>query len=80
MKLVMSTLPKAEKCKICAKIEVKSNRMRKEQERIERWHKEEQRGHTRGASIESSEETIRKLWEEINNLAYERQQSQMSVR
>ncbi|KAH6666365.1 hypothetical protein B0J14DRAFT_604701 [Halenospora varia] len=79
-KLVMSTIPKAEKCKICSKIEVKENRMRKEQEKIERWHKEDQQGHQRGASIEASTENISRLWEEINSLAYKRQQSQISTR
>jgi hypothetical protein len=80
MKLVMNTIQKENKCKICTKIEVKHGRLRKEEDRIERWHKEEQRGHQRGASIDASKETINKLWDEINDLEWERSQNSMNTR
>ncbi|CAG8953608.1 hypothetical protein HYALB_00007447 [Hymenoscyphus albidus] len=80
MKLIMNTLEKPEKCKICTKIDTKEGRVRKEQDRINRWVKEEQRGHQRGASIEASQGTIEKLYLEIEELKYQKSQNMASTR
>lgn len=79
MKLPMNTHRKSEKCKTCTKIEVKWGRIRKEQDRINRWIKEEQRGHQRKASIEASEQTIQQLEDEIAQLNYDRDLQQRTL-
>lgn len=69
MKLVMSTIPKPEKCKFCNKIDRTRGRIVKEQERIQRWTCE---FGTRKASIESSERLIAQYEKEIQELEHER--------
>ncbi|KAG0651794.1 hypothetical protein D0Z07_1961 [Hyphodiscus hymeniophilus] len=66
MKLVMATYQMEEQCKVCTKIETKYNRIRKEQDRIKRWKKEDRHG--RKASIAASEDTIAELEAEVNDL------------
>jgi hypothetical protein len=80
MKLVMNTIPKHEKCKVCTKIDTKKGRLMKEQERIHRWEHEQQRGHHRGASIENSQGIIAQLQWEIQDLEYQRSQATLSTR
>ncbi|KAF4625313.1 hypothetical protein G7Y89_g12854 [Cudoniella acicularis] len=80
MKLVMSTIPTREKCKLCTKIDTKEGRVVKEQERIARWVKEEQKGHQRGASIEASQALISTLKWEISELNYQRANNQQTTR
>lgn len=72
MKLVMQTIPKSEKCKLCKSIDTKQGRIRKEEDRIHRWIKEEQKGLVRGSSIEAAQMTIYNLQTEIYNLNHER--------
>ncbi|KAK6595888.1 hypothetical protein H4I96_10207 [Botrytis cinerea] len=66
-----------EKCKICTKIETKWGRIQKEQERVLRWKKEN--GKSRQHSIEASEEKIRDLQQEVNNLEWQRSQNAMEL-
>lgn len=80
MKLVMNTIPMADKCKLCLKIDTKQGRVFKEQERINRWLKEAQRGHLRQASIEASQHTVAQLEYEIRDLHYQRSQAQSTTR
>ncbi|TVY19876.1 hypothetical protein LARI1_G001741 [Lachnellula arida] len=80
MKLVMNTITKHEKCKVCSKIDTKKGRLVKEQERIHRWEHEQQRGHHRGASIENSQGIIAQLEWEIQDLQYQRSQATLSTR
>ena len=70
MKLVMQTIPIAEKCKLCEKIDTKQRRRATEIERIHRWKKE---GAKFAASIDRSTDVIKALEKEINDLGYERQ-------
>jgi hypothetical protein len=80
MKLAMNTYRKVEKCKTCTKIDTKVGRVRKEQERIHRWNKEQlQHGSQRQASIEAAEQTIETLEYEISQLEYERQLAQRTL-
>jgi polyhydroxyalkanoate synthesis regulator phasin len=75
MKLVMATYQMGEKCKLCTKLETKWGRIRKEQDRIKRWKKEDRHG--RKASIAAAEEIIDNLEREIadlNNRKYEQSQ------
>ncbi|KAH8645961.1 hypothetical protein BGZ60DRAFT_340067, partial [Tricladium varicosporioides] len=72
MKLVMNTIPRNEKCKLCKSIDTKQGRIRKQEDIIKRWTKEAQRGHERGASIEVARMTIYNLQSEIGTLNYER--------
>ncbi|KAG9233297.1 hypothetical protein BJ875DRAFT_50690 [Amylocarpus encephaloides] len=80
MKLVMNTIPKSEKCKLCVKIDTKRGRVYKEEDRIDRWYKEEQRGIGRSASIAASQDTIVTLLNEISDLEYQRSQYQATLR
>ena len=75
MKLVMATYQMEEQCKLCTKLETKWGRIRKEQDRIKRWKREDRHG--RKASIAASEEIIDNLEREIadlNNRKYEASQ------
>lgn len=69
MKLVMSTLPVGQKCKLCEKIDTKMRRRGAEVDRIGRWSRE---GSKFRASIEKSTEIIRSLDGEIYELGMER--------
>ncbi|TAQ83883.1 hypothetical protein B7494_g7795 [Chlorociboria aeruginascens] len=80
MKLVMATYaaPEGGKCKLCIKIETKQNRIRKEEDRIARWSRENPKG--RRASIEASEEIIRNLEQEISDIWHQRQEQATTLR
>lgn len=80
MKLVMATIPKREKCKVCTKIDTKKGRIVKEQERIYRWEHEQKRGHQRVASIENSQQMIAQLEWEIQQLDYQRTEAMNTTR
>lgn len=76
MKLVMTTYQMEEQCKLCLKLETKYGRIRKEQDRIKRWKREDKHG--RKASIAASEEIIDNLEREIadlNNRKYQAAQT-----
>ncbi|KAK6581233.1 hypothetical protein PZA11_005924 [Diplocarpon coronariae] len=75
MKLVMNSYPKAEKCKICTKIDTKQRSIRKEEERIARWRREPNRAH----SIEKAQDTIKDLSQEVDKLVRERESRQKSL-
>ncbi len=75
MKLVMNRYSKPEKCKICTKIETKERSIRKEEDRIYRWRREENRSH----SIDKAEDTIQMLQEEVARLYAERDAKQKSL-
>lgn len=64
----MNTISKTGKCKVCTKIDTKEGRIREEQDRINRWVKEEQRGHQKGTSVEEAEDNIATLYREIGEL------------
>lgn len=68
-KLVMSTLPVGQKCRICDKLDTKNRRRAQEIERIKRWKRE---GSKFSASIERSEGIVEQLEYEIGNLEAER--------
>ena len=68
MKLVMSTLPVHQNCKICEKIHTKLRRRKKEVDNVNRW----QREGGRSASIDVAMENIKHLDQEIYALNYER--------
>lgn len=80
MKLVMTTISKREKCKVCTKIDTKKGRIEKEQDRIRRWEHEQKRGHHRGASIEASQQQIAQLEWEIQGLEYQKADAMRSTR
>ncbi|KAK8210611.1 hypothetical protein IWZ01DRAFT_482676 [Phyllosticta capitalensis] len=65
MKLIMTTIPVNQKCKLCEKIDTKQRRMAAETERINRWLRE---GGKFKASIEKSQDIIRGLEREIYDL------------
>ena len=69
MKLIMQTLPSAQKCKLCEKIETKMRRREAEVDRINRWQRE---GSKFRASIEKSIENIKALDSEVYELSCER--------
>jgi len=69
MKLVYSTSPLSQKCRICDKIDTKLRRRNAEKDRINRWRRE---GGKFRASIEKSEDTIKQLEREIMELGQER--------
>ena len=78
MKLVMATYQMDDPCKLCIKLETKYNRIRKEEERIKRWKKEDRHG--RKASIAASEDQIAVLEGEVNDLQLRRQEQQRELR
>jgi hypothetical protein len=65
-KLVMATYQMDEKCKFCVKVDTKRGRIRKEQERIKRWNKEDRHG--RKASIAAAEDIIDNLENVVSGL------------
>lgn len=69
MKLIMTTVPVHQKCKLCEKIETKQRRRAAEVDRITRWQRE---GSRFSASIDRSYDMIRSLDTEIYDLAAER--------
>lgn len=69
MKLIMTTVPVSQKCKLCEKIDTKMRRRAAEVERINRWQRE---GGKFKASIEKSTDIIRSLDTEIYDLGCER--------
>jgi hypothetical protein len=76
----MNTYQKVEKCKTCTKIDTKVGRVRKEQDRIHRWNKEQlQHVSQRPASIEAAERSIGTLEYEIPQLEYARQLAQCTL-
>jgi hypothetical protein len=77
MRLVMTTVPVPDNCKLCKKIEIKWGRIQKEQERIKRWKKEN--GKSRKHSIEASEQNVAELEDQIAQLQWERSQAAISL-
>jgi len=71
MKLIMTTIPVNEKCKVCEKIDVKMRRRQAEAERVNRWAAE---GNKFRASIEKACELIQELDSEIYMLQIQRQE------
>lgn len=69
MKLIMQTIPCAQKCKLCEKIDTKLRRRAAEVDRIGRWQRE---GSKFSASIDKSIESIRHLDSELSDLNNER--------
>ena len=69
MKLIMSTLPVHQKCKLCDKIDTKKRRADQERDRIHRWIREG----GKPASVEKSKVAIKSLEFEIDDLKSERQ-------
>lgn len=77
LKLVMTTYanPSGGKCKLCTKLDVKWNRIRKEQDRIRRWEKEG----GRKSSIEKAQQEIYDIEDEINELNRQRLEKSRSL-
>jgi len=73
----MQTYQMEEDCKTCQKLATKWGRVRKEQDRIKRWKKEN--GSGRKASIAASEEIIDKLEKEINDLELKKWESRQCL-
>ncbi|KAG8631368.1 hypothetical protein KVT40_000508 [Elsinoe batatas] len=71
-RLVGTSIPMANKCKICEKLEAKVRRRTAEYERVLRWQRE---GGKFKASIEKSIATIRELDIDIQRLAAQRTQN-----
>jgi hypothetical protein len=69
MKLIMTTVPVGQKCKLCDKIDTKMRRRTAEVDRVARWQRE---GGKFVASIDKSMDMIRTLDTEIYNLGCER--------
>lgn len=69
LKMIMQLFPKEEKCRICTKINVKRERLIKEEARIARWRGEHR---MRSASIEKAVDCIQKLQSEISELEAQR--------
>lgn len=69
MKLIMTTVPVKQKCKLCEKIDTKIRRRAGEVERINGWQRE---GDKFKATIEKSMDAIRSLDTEIYELSCER--------
>ena len=76
MKLIMSTLPVAQKCKLCDKIDTKRRRQAGEYQRVSRWKHE---GGKFRASIEKSQATIKNLQMEIDDLVFEKERRKQAV-
>lgn len=76
MKLVMSTLPVQQKCRLCDKIETKCRRRAAEMDRISRWERE---GGKFRASIERSQETVKLLDREVSDLITERNRKLQAI-
>lgn len=70
MKLVMTTLPVQQKCKLCEKIDTKKRRRDAECTRIQRWQAD---GGKFRASIEKSMSQVQTLDMEIYTLTSERE-------
>lgn len=68
-KLVFQTLPLADKCKLCLKIEAKERRAAKHRDDYARWRKEPRRF---GASMEKALGEIKALENEIGQLKAEK--------
>lgn len=79
MKLAMATYLKAEKCKLCGKIDTKNNKLNKEWNNIQRWQKEQQLGTRREASIDAAYHNIQNLQYEIDQLNHERLLAQRTL-
>lgn len=75
MKLVMSTYPSPDKCKICSKIDIKERAIGKEEAKIKRWRHE----HNRRASIEKAEQEICRYYGELNVLYTDKERKQMEL-
>lgn len=69
MKLIMQTVPVAQKCRLCEKIDTKERRKQAETDRVNRWKRD---GNKFRASIEKSMEAIKGLEYEIQELGFER--------
>ena len=76
MKLVMSTLPLNQKCKLCDKIDTKKRRFQGEQDRVRRW---EHDGGKFRASIEKSQATMAILQKELYTLINEREAKKRAI-
>ncbi|GAB7363381.1 hypothetical protein MBLNU230_g3659t1 [Neophaeotheca triangularis] len=70
MKMVFQTLPLAEKCKLCQKIEAKQRRLAKAKDDYQRWGREPQRFK---ASLEKCYGDMKALSGEIQGLMAEKQ-------
>lgn len=77
MKLVLESLAVDEKCRICQSLDAKHRRKAREQERIDRWKRDNGKG--RKASIDASEEIMKDLDRDIAKLMKERCDMQMKL-
>lgn len=77
MRFVMNKIALVGKCRICNKLEIKYERVAKEEERIRRW--KAQGAKLRKASIEVSEDTIECLKRDIDKLVAERRSRTVSL-
>lgn len=68
LRLIMSSIYVADKCKTCDKIDTKNRRIKKEHDNIARWSKEK----GRSASIQRSQDMIADLEGELNQLMWDR--------
>ena len=76
MKLIMTTVPVSQKCKLCEKIDTKQRRRTAEVDRILRWKRE---GGKFTASIDRSQEIVKTLEKEIVEMSYERQRRLQAI-
>lgn len=76
MKLVSSTIPSSDLCKLCEKLKTKYRRRAAEVERIQRWSQEPSRYR---ASIEKAMGTINDLDDEIRGILGEKQKRAMNI-
>ena len=76
MKLIMQTQPISQKCKLCDKLDTKTRRRIREQDKVNRWKKDAPQ---HWASIEKAYEEIKKLDKEIHELRNERQRKLQAI-
>ena len=76
MKLIMTTVPNQQKCKLCDKLDTKQRRRNAEMDRINRWQRE---GGKFRASIDRSYDTVKTLDREIYDLRHERQRRLQAI-
>ena len=72
---MVETIPVNQKCKLCDKIDVKTRRRAREEERISRWSKE---GGRLSAGMDKSTYLISCLDSEIGELRHERERRLVS--
>lgn len=76
MKLIMTTVPVHQKCKLCDKLDTKQRRRSAEMDRISRWQRE---GGKFRASIDRSYDMVKALDKEIYDLRHERQRRLQAI-